>query len=529
MRKTWKRALSFVLSAAMVLTAGAFGSVQSEKSAKAADTYTATLSAQMNTDKATIGEWEFSASTEFKLGEEATIKFPAADAASGDAIGCFSGNFIGIDTTLPVAENLTGKITSIKFDGVEPEGLDYSQVVFGPENESSTTERITLVNEWAPTAINGLFPEGYVFPEFKSLEVSFVVGEPVEKLAKPFTASMRAFGSIWDWPPETNETGEPVAVATPGAWKVEVDAYGDYTVEGIATKDWINNSGDFGALAVITDLTELPTDFTLTPKTVTVGDKVYDWSKATPYIDGGFIRMSLANQWGNLDDGSLDPKANPFDEMEVKAGQSVKATFSVTKKAAGGQTGNNGNNGNGNTTNKPGTKTLGTAKGKTFTAGNFKYKVTTAATITGTKKTTGKVTVVGLTSAGKKKTSISVKNTVTKSGASYKVTAVGSKAFKKATKVKKATLGTNIKSIPTSAFEGCKKLATVSAKGATKIGKSAFKNCKALKKITLKKKVSVKKNAFKGCKKTIKVTGGSKKVNKANVKKLKKSGYKKFK
>jgi len=47
----------------------------------------------------------------------------------------------------------------------------------------------------------------------------------------------------------------------------------------------------------------------------------------------------------------------------------------------------------------------------------------------------------------------------------------------------------------------------------------------------LKAKVSVKKGAFKGCKKTIKVTAASKskKAKKAQIKKLKKSGYKKFK
>ena len=43
------------------------------------------------------------------------------------------------------------------------------------------------------------------------------------------------------------------------------------------------------------------------------------------------------------------------------------------------------------------------------------------------------------------------------------------------------------------------------------------------------KLTKVAKKAFKGCKKTIKVKGASKKVTKANVKKLKKSGYKKFK
>ena len=44
-----------------------------------------------------------------------------------------------------------------------------------------------------------------------------------------------------------------------------------------------------------------------------------------------------------------------------------------------------------------------------------------------------------------------------------------------------------------------------------------------------KKLASVKKGAFKGCKKKIKVSGGTKKVRKANIKKLKKSGYKKLK
>lgn len=165
------------------------------------------------------------------------------------------------------------------------------------------------------------------------------------------------------------------------------------------------------------------------------------------------------------------------------------------------------------------------ARNKTFTSGGLKYKVTASAL----KNVPGKVSVVGLSSSGKKKSSINVKNKVSYSGITYKVTAIGNSAFKNSAKLKKATLGTGIKSIPKNAFSGCKKLASVTAKGVSKINQGAFKNCKALKKLTLRKKISVKKGAFKGCKKTIKVTGGSKKVNKANVKKLKKSGYKKFK
>lgn len=177
------------------------------------------------------------------------------------------------------------------------------------------------------------------------------------------------------------------------------------------------------------------------------------------------------------------------------------------------------------------TKVIGVAKGKTFRAGNFNYKVSVAATITGTAKTAGKVTVVGLSAAGKKKSTVSIKNTISASGASYQVTGIGSKVFQKSKKLKKVTLGTNINSIPANAFVGCKKLTTVKVTGVTKIGKNAFKGCKVLKKMTFGKKnlSSVKKGAFKGCKKTIKVAGGSKKVKKGNIKKLKKSGYKKFK
>ncbi len=165
------------------------------------------------------------------------------------------------------------------------------------------------------------------------------------------------------------------------------------------------------------------------------------------------------------------------------------------------------------------------ARNKTFTSGSLKYKITASAL----KNVPGKVSVVGLSSSGKKKSSVNVKNKVTYSGISYKVTAIGNSAFKNSAKLKKATLGTGIKSIPKNAFSGCKKLASVTAKGVSKINQGAFKNCKALKKLTLRKKITVKRGAFKGCKKAIKVTGGSRKVNKANVKKLKKSGYKKFK
>ena len=165
------------------------------------------------------------------------------------------------------------------------------------------------------------------------------------------------------------------------------------------------------------------------------------------------------------------------------------------------------------------------AKNKTFTSGSLRYKVTAAAK----KKAPAKVTVIGLSPSGKKTASVNIKNKVSYSGISYQVTDIGNGAFRNSAKLAKATLGTNIRSISPNAFNGCKKLTSIAALGTTKIKQNAFKNCKALRKLTFRKKISVKKGAFKGCKKTIKVTGSSKKINKTNVKKLKKCGYKKFK
>ena len=148
------------------------------------------------------------------------------------------------------------------------------------------------------------------------------------------------------------------------------------------------------------------------------------------------------------------------------------------------------------------TKVIGPKKGKTFTSGNFKYKVTKAATITAGKKSQGKVTVVALSPKGKKAKKLTVGATVKKTG-TYKISALGSKAFKGA-KATSVTLGKNVKKLPANAFANCKKLS----------------------KLTLKAKLSsVNKKAFSGCKNSITVSGTAKK---ANLKKIQKV-YKKAK
>lgn len=152
----------------------------------------------------------------------------------------------------------------------------------------------------------------------------------------------------------------------------------------------------------------------------------------------------------------------------------------------------------------------GLAKGKTFTSGKFKYKVTKKAT----KNKNGEVQLIGLTKKGKKASSVKMAKTVklkAKKGkykaAKYTIKTIGKKTFKSA-KAKKVTLNKYIVKIP----------------------KEAFSKCKKLKALVIPKKLKKSdKKAFTGCKKWIKVSGASKKVNKKNVKLLKKGKYKKFK
>lgn len=123
-------------------------------------------------------------------------------------------------------------------------------------------------------------------------------------------------------------------------------------------------------------------------------------------------------------------------------------------------------------------------KGATYTAGNYKYKVTNAST-----NGKGTVTVTGF---AKTKTSIAIGGTVKIGTVSYKITAIGAKAFKNKTKATKITIGANVKTIGSQAFYNCKKVKTVTIstkKLTTKTVKSqAFKKVGAsnYKKVTVK-------------------------------------------
>ena len=123
----------------------------------------------------------------------------------------------------------------------------------------------------------------------------------------------------------------------------------------------------------------------------------------------------------------------------------------------------------------------------------FTYKVTKAAS--DDKKVAGEVALTGLVKKNIKKAT--VKGSVVIDGYKYNVTSIGAKAFAKAKKLTKVTIGKNVKTIGAKAFFGLKKLKSVSikSKNITKIGKKAFFR-KGGKKVTFKV-VKAKKKAYK--------------------------------
>lgn len=129
-------------------------------------------------------------------------------------------------------------------------------------------------------------------------------------------------------------------------------------------------------------------------------------------------------------------------------------------------------------------------KNATYTVGNYKYKVTNA--------TSGKGTVT-LTKAVKKAKTVNIGSTVNIGGVSFKITAIGDKAFKGNTKMTTLKIGKNVTTIGANAFYGCTKLKTATIdSGVKKIGKKAFYNCKAMTKLTISSKKLTKKNIGSG-------------------------------
>ena len=106
-------------------------------------------------------------------------------------------------------------------------------------------------------------------------------------------------------------------------------------------------------------------------------------------------------------------------------------------------------------------------------AGGYKgrYKVTNVK----------KKTVEYIGAKNKKASSVSVPTEIKINKKKYKVTSIAANAFRNNKKLKKVTIGTNVKTIGKNAFRGCKNLKKVTiGKNVTTIGSHAFYGCKKL-------------------------------------------------
>ena len=142
------------------------------------------------------------------------------------------------------------------------------------------------------------------------------------------------------------------------------------------------------------------------------------------------------------------------------------------------------------------------AVGKTYTNGNYRYRITNASL-------NGKGTVT-LVSVVKKTKTVAVPDTIKLGGRTFKVTAIGKAAFNKNVKVTKITLGRNVKTIGARAFYGCKKLRTVVIKNTQMTGKTV--GAKAFKGTYAKLTVKVPAKKLKSYKKILLNRGVSKKA-----------------
>ena len=106
---------------------------------------------------------------------------------------------------------------------------------------------------------------------------------------------------------------------------------------------------------------------------------------------------------------------------------------------------------------------------------NLKYSIVKKGTITSGKVTGAQVEC----KAGiKKKNQIIIPDTVTWNGVTYQVVSISANAFKNNTKLKKISIGKNVKKIGKKAFYGCKNVKQLSIKSKQftdkKIGKDSF-------------------------------------------------------
>lgn len=156
-------------------------------------------------------------------------------------------------------------------------------------------------------------------------------------------------------------------------------------------------------------------------------------------------------------------------------------------------------------------------KGKTFTSGSIKYKVSKQAK----GKTPGQATVIGINGKKASKAKIPATAKAKETGETFQVVSIAAKAFAGNKSLTAVTIGNSVKTIGKNAFQGCPKLKSVTiGTGAQSISDGAFSKCPKLGKLAIKSQKL--KKVGKGA-----VTGIYKKaVFKVSAKKLK--AYKKL-
>ena len=295
---------------------------------------------------------------------------------------------------------------------------------------------------------------------------------------------------------------------------VYISADGEYTVaiDGID----LSGANSFKMLSVATDIEKsLYPDITVTDTVIKIdGEAVTDAPvNLIAKSDDKYYNFMLINVYGKDEYPLADLNEN--EKLKIPS-KSIEVTFKInglSKALLDIESGEYINPETGKkisdtSTDEPedpdkqteaGAKKL--KKGATFTSGNYKYKVTKAATAS----TDGTVALTGLSKKGLKAKKLTVPATVTGSDDEYyPITSIGKKAFSGANATS-ITLNKKIKEIPSQAFANCKKLTSLTLKA--KLSKAA-------------------KDSFKGCTKNITVKGTSKKANK-NL--LNKTSYKNFK
>lgn len=255
-------------------------------------------------------------------------------------------------------------------------------------------------------------------------------------------------------------------------------------VESGVAKITAKNSGTTNVYAIFDDGQILTCKVTVNKIDISKANIVLDSTKY--YYDGKAKKPGLKVHLGK--------KTLKDDDYVVSYNNNKKiGTATVTVKGTGDYSG---------TIKK--TFEITVKKGSVYKVDKNKYKITSSSTVA--------FTGLGNTET----TKFTIPKTVTIGGKKFKVTSIGTSAFKDCTKLSKVTIGSNVTSIGTKAFKGCKVLKSITVPSkVTTIGKEAFHNCSKLGTITMKttKLKSVGKNAFKGIKSTAKIKVPSKKVS----------------